>query len=120
MVSGLVTSPCDQLRIFSGEARLIRMESKSVIAVPRSNGLERYKVCPPAVVTPPRAAPVLRVISFCLNSRAEAAWSWDQACAGPRHRLISGRGELLASALNTLNQLHVQAERLQFADQHVE
>src|SRR5262252_3866740 len=44
MVSGLVTSPCDQLRIFSGEARLIRMESKSAIDVPRSNGLERYKV----------------------------------------------------------------------------
>src|SRR5947207_2282246 len=44
MVSGLVTSPCDQLRIFSGEARLIRMESKSWIALPMSNGLERYKV----------------------------------------------------------------------------
>src|SRR5437899_10430567 len=44
MVSGLVTSPCDQLRIFSGDARLIRMESKSVIALLRSNGLERYKV----------------------------------------------------------------------------
>src|SRR5579872_2525285 len=44
MVSGLVTSPCDQLRIFSGEARLIRMLSKSVIVWPRSNGFERYKV----------------------------------------------------------------------------
>src|SRR5713226_3928990 len=31
IVSGLVTSPCDQLRIVSGEARLIRMESKSAI-----------------------------------------------------------------------------------------
>src|SRR5271169_5656800 len=44
MVSGLVTSPCDQLRIFSGEARLMRMASKSAMAFPRSNGLERYKV----------------------------------------------------------------------------
>src|SRR3954452_21155096 len=44
MVSGLVTSPCDQLRIFSGEATLILMESKSATAFPRSNGLERYKV----------------------------------------------------------------------------
>src|SRR5437660_6676303 len=44
MVSGLVTSPCDQLRIFSGEARLIRMASKSAIGFPRSKGLERYKV----------------------------------------------------------------------------
>src|SRR5579864_5926648 len=44
MVSGFVTSPCDQLRIFSGEARLMRMLSKSVMLLPRSNGLERYKV----------------------------------------------------------------------------
>src|SRR5271170_2689484 len=42
MVSGLVTSPCDQLRIFSGEARLIRMESKSAIKFARSYGDERY------------------------------------------------------------------------------
>src|SRR6266480_2611331 len=44
MVSGFVTSPCDQLRIFSGEARLMRMLSKSEMLFPRSNGLERYKV----------------------------------------------------------------------------
>src|SRR5579872_5237412 len=44
MVSGLVTSPCDQLRIFSGEARLIRMASKSAITFAISNGLERNKV----------------------------------------------------------------------------
>src|ERR1035437_856440 len=44
MVSGLVTSPCDQLRIFSGEARLMRIASKSAMAFPRSNGLERYKM----------------------------------------------------------------------------
>src|SRR5262249_28277883 len=58
MVSGLVTSPWDQLRIFSGEARLIRMESKSVIVLPRSNGLERYKVFLPAALRQPLAAPV--------------------------------------------------------------
>src|SRR6476646_1815504 len=44
MVSGLVTSPCDQLRIFSGEARLMRMASKSAIGFAMSKGLERYKV----------------------------------------------------------------------------
>src|SRR5689334_22575188 len=44
MVSGLVTSPCDQLRIFSGDAMLILMASKSAIGFARSNGLERYKV----------------------------------------------------------------------------
>src|SRR5580692_7932706 len=44
MVSGLVTSPCDQLRIFSGEARLMRIASKSAIVFCISNGLERNKV----------------------------------------------------------------------------
>src|SRR6476646_6867664 len=44
MVSGLVTSPCDQLRIFSGEARLMRIASKSAIGFAMSKGLERYKV----------------------------------------------------------------------------
>src|SRR6185437_11650056 len=46
MVSGFVTSPCDQLRIFSGEARLMRMASKSAIGFAISKGLERYKVFP--------------------------------------------------------------------------
>src|SRR6266403_5302219 len=41
MVSGLVTSPCDQLRIFSGDARLMRMASKSASGFAISNGLER-------------------------------------------------------------------------------
>src|SRR5512135_858993 len=44
MVSGLVTSPCDQLRIFSGEAMLILMASKSAMGLAMSKGLERYKV----------------------------------------------------------------------------
>jgi hypothetical protein len=39
----LVTSPCDQLRIFSGEASEMRMASKSVMGLVSSNGLERYK-----------------------------------------------------------------------------
>src|SRR5215467_14112925 len=44
MVSGLVTSPCDHERIFSGLAKLMRMESKSAIRLARSYGLLRYKV----------------------------------------------------------------------------
>jgi hypothetical protein len=44
MVSGLVTSPCDHERIFSGDAREMRIASKSVIGLVISNGLERYKV----------------------------------------------------------------------------
>src|SRR5215469_9940667 len=48
MVSGFVTSPCDQLRIFSGEARLMRIASKSAIGFPSSNGFERNNLssCP--------------------------------------------------------------------------
>src|SRR5215469_7523065 len=42
MVSGLVTSPWDQLRIFSGEASEMRIESKSAIRFARSYGDERY------------------------------------------------------------------------------
>src|SRR5271157_4625599 len=38
MVSGLVTSPWDQLRIFSGDAREMRIESKSAIKFARSYG----------------------------------------------------------------------------------
>src|ERR1700679_3056184 len=41
MVSGLVTSPCDQLRIFSGVAGWILMASKSAMGPVSSNGLER-------------------------------------------------------------------------------
>jgi hypothetical protein len=43
MVSGLVTSPCDQLRIFSGDASMMRIASKSVIGLDSSNGFERNK-----------------------------------------------------------------------------
>src|ERR1700712_5432522 len=41
MVSGLGTSPCDQLRIFSGLASWILMASKSAIGPVSSKGLER-------------------------------------------------------------------------------
>src|SRR5512140_3111365 len=44
MVSSFVTSPCDQLRSFSGEARLMQSATKSAIGFARSNGLERYKI----------------------------------------------------------------------------
>src|ERR1019366_1205947 len=46
MVSGLVTSPWDQLRIFSGDASEMRMESKSAIRLARSYGEERYILSP--------------------------------------------------------------------------
>src|SRR5580658_792828 len=43
MVSGFVTSPCDQLRIFSGDASMMRIASKSVMGEVSSNGFERNK-----------------------------------------------------------------------------
>jgi hypothetical protein len=39
IVSGLVTSPCDHDWIFSGDARLIRMASKSLVSEPRVSKL---------------------------------------------------------------------------------
>src|ERR1700689_4178219 len=56
MVSGLVPSPCDQERIFSGLARLMRMESKSAIWLARSYGLDRYKGDPPV----PQSGPLIQ------------------------------------------------------------
>src|SRR5215510_6046719 len=41
MVSGFVTSPCDHERILSGEARLIRIASKSLVSADRSWKLGR-------------------------------------------------------------------------------
>src|SRR4030095_12978245 len=43
MVSGFVTSPWDHDRIFSGEARLIRILSKSAIEAARSYGFVLIK-----------------------------------------------------------------------------
>jgi hypothetical protein len=36
IVSGLVTSPCDHDMILSGDARLMRIASKSLVSAPRS------------------------------------------------------------------------------------
>src|SRR5438105_11598651 len=84
MVSGLVTSPCDQLRIFSGEARLIRMESKSAIKFALSYGEERYIISPWVVGVgsgqwdlPPTSNPYFRLINLPLGPclRSPAAFS---------------------------------------------
>jgi hypothetical protein len=39
IVSGLVTSPCDHERIFSGDARLMRIASKSEVSELRESNL---------------------------------------------------------------------------------
>src|SRR5215469_15215666 len=114
MVSGLVTSPCDQLRIFSGDARLIRMESKSVIEVPRSNGLERYKVSSCGSYATAAAPGFLNFLR------------WSQLHPGSATELrlaaesVGRGGDLLAGAFQSFDQLHIQAERLQLTNQHIE
>src|SRR3984957_19945997 len=142
MVSGLVTSPCDQLRIFSGDARLIRIASKSAIVFCISNGLERNKGSSafPALGSStqyPVASTQYLKFMFREDPRALITRnvSYQNLCvAGPfaKHpadsftlgtrdwvllliRRRAGRRLLLPG----LNQLHVEAERLQLADQHV-
>src|SRR5689334_11393756 len=89
MVSGLVTSPCDQLRIFSGEASEMRMESKSAIRLARSYGEERY-----IIISYFRLFAFIRGYLVCCQ-----------------------RGFQTLTRL--LHQLHVQTQRLQLADQDV-
>src|ERR1700685_1935907 len=142
MVSGLVTSPWDQLRIFSGEAKLMRMASKSAMVFCISNGLERNKVllrfllssgtgyrvrteyrsfCVPRVESCharnasssnlPKSAPSLEVsLPARYSVLGTRYWVLPLVCCR------AGRGLFLPG----LDQLYVEAERLQFADQHVE
>src|ERR1700720_735602 len=136
MVSGLVTSPCDQLRIFSGDARLMRMASKSATGFAISNGLERnmFLRFPTAVRRRTRLSRTVasrwsfvaseisdpgaqeqrpRVYSLKLSRTA----SRERPTTSDR-RLICRHGHRLL--LRDLDQLDIQAKRLQFANQHVE
>src|SRR5271157_856053 len=138
MVSGLVTSPCDQLRIFSGDARLIRIASKSATGFAISNGLERNMFLRfPALTSSTRyLVASTQYAHFDVSRRVRAPnretfskihpprvayprWFNWQPGTGYwelllircyRHRLLLGG----------LDQFHIQAKRLQFANQHVE
>src|SRR5579864_9769499 len=100
MVSGLVTSPCDQLRIFSGEARLMRIASKSAITFAISNGLERNKVF---------LRFLLSVSTEYLVPGTEFSVPSDSRAANPRdvpsqnfpNPLKFGTGTLISSVLGT-------------------
>src|SRR5580704_10245940 len=142
MVSGLVTSPCDQLRIFSGDARLMRIASKSAIVFCISNGLERNKVflrfllserqyrvpsceyranCKPCPANFESSNFAERSCQSFSNVQAQVARAdLNHSVLATRDseliRCRAGRGLFLPG----LDQLHIQAERLQFADQHVE
>src|SRR5579871_639502 len=107
MVSGLVTSPCDQLRIFSGDAREMRIESKSAIKFARSYG-EDLKIASNQNPCNRRDAETQRRILVFSASRRLGGESLIR-----RQRRIGDLSRLL-------HQLHVKAERLQFANQNVE
>src|SRR5579883_935752 len=132
MVSGLVTSPCDQLRIFSGEARLIRMLSKSVIVWPRSNGFERYKVSSLLVLATgalfPCCGPANRpsLTAFFVPDGAKGGHIRRQLFgASGERRIVRRRNASIGRDwsryfLFGLDQFHIEAERLQLANQNVE
>src|SRR5258708_15376681 len=83
MVSGLVTSPWDHERIFSGLAKLMRMESKSAIRLARSYGLLRYKVVPPCPSCA-RALPAEtgRETRQTKNCGSGASLAYSEGCSG--------------------------------------
>src|ERR1035437_781215 len=145
MVSGLVTSPCDQLRIFSGLASMMRMASKSVIGLVSSNGFERNKVT--LLGGPRRRLPrlfpgflkgpsfpgsgVCRFQegpwkTFCVRLRLSypTLATGTNTSRGWAPRLIGDRCHFrcrrLLYQVRALDQFHVQAKRLQLADEHVE
>ena len=95
MVSGLVTSPCDQLRIFSGEASMMRMASKSVMGLVSSNGFERNKVTLLGGLSVDPAAAVSRDFFWILPSRAAAFTAFKK---DPEKQYQSGHCQFSCSA----------------------
>src|SRR5712692_2259327 len=127
MVSGLVTSPWDQERIFSGLARLIRMESKSAIKLARSYGLLRYKVvsflpsfhwgCVRVSVLKDADRGRLKTLT---SKTAKLKWlpRPGAACCAPTKTTRCLVGGFLRRLL-PLHQLDIKTERLQLTDEHV-
>src|SRR5215469_15276527 len=109
MVSGLVTSPWLQLRIFSGDAREMRIESKSAIKFARSYGED------------------LKIASSLYQNLGRGVAETLRKPRGSSPRLRASRVENLVSCqsrvghfLRLLHQFHIETQRLQFANQHVE
>src|SRR5580693_9087403 len=147
MVSGLVTSPCDQLRIFSGDASMMRIASKSVMGLESSNGFERNKATLlggpfsgsprlfPGLLKDPSLPGKRRYAAFkknpeqyCLCVQLESGCPTPAALLflrlGWSPDLVSYRCQIrrreLLDQIRTLDQFDIQAQGLQFANQHVE
>src|SRR4051812_28727482 len=95
MVSGFFTSPCDHWRIFSGDASEMR------IALNESGSFGFSKKLK---------------MSFTFSLFLERSPKNLRRCA----RLLGGRNFSKAGRRSVLHQLHVEAERLQLLDEHVE
>src|SRR5438309_6780663 len=142
MVSGLVTSPCDQLRIFSGLASWILMASKSAMGPVSSKGLERNIFCVSLVSCVCRCSDCAAVQEIlCDDLRCIAlpvvlvqlliqlSCHFEVAARGVYAVTSSGLGALvgcrdgrqwLLLLVGLFDQFDVEAERLQFADKNVE
>src|ERR1043165_7514024 len=110
MVSGFVTSPCDQERIFSGDARLMRIASKSVVREPRVSKLGlmyQFTISTSNQLT--RATRDLKVAGYIRSRLSQHGFT-----------LVCCWCLRLHDLLLRLHQLHVQAQRLELADEHVE
>src|SRR6516165_4388046 len=110
MVSGLVTSPCDQLRIFSGDARLMRIASKSAIGFPSSNGFDRNKLSSRGLYATAGGSRIY----LCPVGAASCGSSGGSYPDPQRSVGGDGLGYQLFAGTVGLDQLHIQTQRLQF------
>src|ERR1041385_676335 len=113
MVSGLVTSPCDHCRIFSGDASEIRIASKSGASCVFSCW-NRNTLFSPLIAA---AGNTDRKSDFSVSSVAKLALRFDCASHDRFANAI-----LWCAVLRRLlvDQLNVETERLQFTHEHVE
>src|SRR5205807_1513110 len=101
------------------------MESKSaMVLLARSNGLERYKVssCGFYAIDGGFWLKSLARSQLQPRSNAEAETGGFTALmpAITCLKSVGRRCGLLAAAIDTLNQLHIQTQRLQLTNQHIE
>src|ERR1041384_3292877 len=109
MVSGLVTSPCDHCRIFSGDASEIRIASKSGASCVFSCWNRNTLISP--------FISIHRLHRFNLRN----LWLTVLSLHGARYNRFTNT--ILCSAVFSgllVDQLDVETERLQFTDEHVE
>src|SRR5450631_4395732 len=136
MVSGLVTSPWLQLRIFSGEAREMRIESKSAIKFARSYG-EDLKIASRKrrsqesgdrsqnLRLPVAARLLTRSCAFLVLKLLATKGATSPEILTPDSWLLTSAQSIrrqgrIRHFARLLHQLDVETQRLQLANQYVE